>query len=123
VRVDKGQRFVRSRTFTVADVDAFTKLSGDVGQHHRTPDAEGRVMVHGLLTASLPTQVGGALDFIAREMVYEFVRPVFTGDTLEAVVEVIEADDQSPQHVVMDAVVRNQHGKEVLKGRTNGVIR
>ncbi len=33
-------------------------------------------MVHGLMTASIGTKIGGDLNYIAREMVSEFLRPV-----------------------------------------------
>ena len=45
-------------------------------------DENGRLMVHGLLTASIGTKVGEELHYIARELVSEFIRPVFTGDTI-----------------------------------------
>ena len=46
-------------------------------------DENGRLMVHGLLTASIGTKVGEELHYIARELVSEFIRPVFTGSTCE----------------------------------------
>lgn len=39
-------------------------------------DENGRLMVHGLLTASIGTKVGEELHYIARELVSEFIRPV-----------------------------------------------
>jgi hypothetical protein len=66
----------------VEDVRQFSQLSGDRGVHHVQPDTGGRVMVQGLLTATLPTKIGGDLNFIARDMTFEFLRPVFTGETI-----------------------------------------
>ena len=40
------------RTFTKEDVEVFTKVSGDKGDHHANPDELGRVMVQGMLTAT-----------------------------------------------------------------------
>ena len=37
-------------------------------------------MAHGLFTATLPTKIGGDLNFIARELTFQFHRPVFAGD-------------------------------------------
>ena len=54
------------RSFTEEDVREFAKFTGDEGAHHLQPDAAGRLMVHGLLTATLPTKIGGDINFIAR---------------------------------------------------------
>ena len=119
-----GDKLVYERTFTVDEVKAFTAITGDIGAHHLTPDAQGRVMVHGLLTASLPTRFGGELDYLAREMHFEFIRAVFTGDTITTEVvctEVIEEDRVI--RLAADCVCKNQLGKEVMKAKTNGVIR
>lgn len=47
------------RTFTEEDVELFTKVSWDEGTHHVTPDEQGRLVIQGLLTATLPTKIGG----------------------------------------------------------------
>ena len=50
-----GDVITIARAFSVEEVRAFAALSGDHGRHHETPDAEGRLMVHGLLTCSILT--------------------------------------------------------------------
>jgi acyl dehydratase len=118
-----GERFIYERVFTVAEVQAFTKITGDVGEHHMEPDAQGRLMVHGLLTASLPTRFGGELNFVAREMFFEFIRAVFTGDTITTEVVCTEAADEDRViRVSAECICRNQLGKEVMKAKTSGVI-
>ena len=67
------------RTFTETDIRAFTELSGDAGDHHLQPDAQGRLMAHGLLTATIPTKIGGDMNFIAREMTFNFTGRSFLG--------------------------------------------
>lgn len=62
-------------------LNCLRKFSGDDGIHHLTPDEQGRLVVQGLLTATLPTKVGGDNNVLARTMNFEFTRPVFTGDT------------------------------------------
>ena len=88
------------------------------------PDGQGRVLVQGLLTATLPTKIGGDLNFIAREMTFQFHRPVFAGDTVQCDVT-ITAWEPAEQYIRMSAywVCRNQEGKEVLTGQADGVIR
>jgi acyl dehydratase len=122
-RPTTGQRFTYERVFSVAEVEAFTRITGDIGEHHLTPDAEGRVMVHGLLTASLPTRIGGELNFVAREMHFEFIRAVFTGDLITTDVVCTEVvDEERVIRLTAECVCRNQLGKEVLKAKTSGVI-
>jgi len=65
------------RTFTVEDVELFTKVSGDAGAHHVTPDEQGRIVIQGLLTATLPTKIGGYHNVLARTVNFEFLRPVY----------------------------------------------
>src|SRR5712692_959520 len=116
-----GDSISWERTFTVDEVMRFGELSGDQGEHHVTPDEQGRLMVQGLLTATLPTKVGGDLNFIARDMIFHFVRPVFAGDTIRCVVT-ITAFEPLDEYSRMSCtwICRNQHGKEVLTGEVHG---
>ena len=119
-----GDTISWQRTFTEEDIQLFARLSGDEGVHHLVPDAQGRLMAHGLLTATLPTKVGGDLNLIAREMTFEFLRPVFAGDTIDCVVTLVELQPEEKfTRVVAHSVCRNQHGKEVMSGEARGVIR
>jgi acyl dehydratase len=119
-----GDVFSWERTFTEEDIQLFSRLSGDKGEHHVEPDEQGRLMAQGLLTATLPTKIGGDMNFIARELVFEFHRPVFAGDIVRCEVTIIELE-QTEQHTRMSSrwVCRNQHGKEVLTGHAHGIIR
>jgi 3-hydroxybutyryl-CoA dehydratase len=119
-----GDVYSWERTFTEEDIRLFAEMSGDKGSHHMTPDEKGRLMAHGLLTATLPTKVGGDLNFIAREMVFRFHRPVFAGDTVRCEVTIV-ALEQTEQYIRMSSgwVCRNQHDKEVLTGEAHGIIR
>ena len=54
-----GDVITFERAFTAEIVELFTKISGDRGIHHRSPDEQGRLIVQGLLTATLPTKDGG----------------------------------------------------------------
>ena len=119
-----GDVFAWERTFTDEDVRDFARLSGDEGEHHLRPDETGRLMVHGLLTATLPTKIGGSLNFIARQLTFRFLRPVYSGDTVRCEVK-IEAltDAGSYTQLKSSWVCRNQHGKEVMTGEAEGVIR
>ncbi len=112
------------RTFSVEDVLLFGQISGDQGVHHVRPDEQGRLMVQGLLTATLPTKLGGDMNYIARTMSYEFLRPVFTGDTIRCEVTITRLEQVEGRiHMSANGACRNQHGKEVLRFQTSGVIR
>jgi 3-hydroxybutyryl-CoA dehydratase len=112
-----------SRVFTVEDVRQFSEVSGDRGIHHVELDAGGRLMVQGLLTATLPTKLGGDLDYLAREMLFEFLRPVFTGDLIDCSCTATRVEKQTGRTYVEFAIsCTNQAGKEVLRATTKGVI-
>jgi 3-hydroxybutyryl-CoA dehydratase len=112
------------RTFTEEDVRLFAKVSGDEGEHHLVPDEQGRLMAHGLLTATLPTKIGGDINLIASEMIFAFHRPVFVGDTITCTVTIIELEPQEKYFKLNSTwVCRNQNGKEVMTGGGRGVIR
>ena len=119
-----GDQLSWQRTFTEADIRAFTSLSGDAGEHHLQPDVQGRLMAHGLLTATIPTKIGGDMNFIAREMTFQFQRPVFSGDTITCDVKVSSLETMEQLiNIATTFICRNQHGKEVMTGIARGVIR
>jgi len=121
-----GDIIIFERTFTVEDVELFTKVSGDEGIHHLTPDEQGRLVVQGLLTATLPTKVGGDHNVMARTMNFKFLRPVFTGDAIICEVKIEKYERQENKNnrtaITTSFLCKNQHGKEVVKGDFSGVI-
>lgn len=74
-----GDVYTYERTFTTADVREFAELSEDRQPRHLEPDDEGRLLLHGLLTATLVTKIGGDHEVMATRMDFEFQRPVYTG--------------------------------------------
>jgi acyl dehydratase len=121
--IEEGQTFRWERRFTEQDVEEFARLSGDRGVHHLRQDRTGRIMVHGLLTATLPTKIGGDLDYIARDMMFEFVRPVFVGDRIQVEAVVTHVSQKGGQlRVAVRFECRNQEGKTVLTGTSHGVV-
>lgn len=119
-----GDIITFERTFTAKDVELFTEISGDEGIHHLTPDEQGRLVVQGLLTATLPTKVGGDHNVLARNMTFEFLRPVFTGDTIICEVKIEKYEKQEKNRTAIRAtfICTNQNEKEVLTGEFSGVI-
>ena len=118
-----GELRSHRRTFTLDDVRRFAEVSGDRGQHHLEPDESGRLWVHGLLTATIPTKLGGDLDYLARTMNFEFLRPVFSGDTITCESLCTRAEAQPGRtYCEFEISCRNQDGKEVLRATSSGVI-
>ncbi|MFD3449035.1 hypothetical protein ACFDTO_31185 [Microbacteriaceae bacterium 4G12] len=119
-----GDVFTWERTFTEEDVLQFGKFTGDQGRHHVEYDEKNRLMVHGLLTASIGTKIGGDLNYIARELVSEFIRPVFTRDTITCEATLTNLEQMEGfKKVAIQSVYRNQNGKEVMIGSSHGIIR
>ncbi|WP_336336118.1 MaoC/PaaZ C-terminal domain-containing protein [Haloarcula brevis] len=138
--VEAGETFTETRTFRPEDVDQFAALSGDDQARHTDPDAAGRRMVQGLLTASLLTSIGGDLEVLASRMDLRFQRPVYTGQPLvcELTVASVDPRPDGGVDIVGDVTVRrvdrgddaggpadtNQAaGTVVLEATVEGIIR
>ncbi|USL41130.1 enoyl-CoA hydratase [Priestia megaterium] len=119
-----GDIITFERTFTIEDVELFTKVSGDQGSHHVTPGEQGRLVIQGLLTATLPTKIGGDHSVLARKMTFEFLRPVFTSDTIRCEVTIEQFEKQGERTLITASFIcHNQNEKEVLKGDFSGIIK
>lgn len=118
-----GTEFVSVRTFTAELVDAFTEISGDRGRHHLRPDAQGRRIVQGLLVASLGTEIGGSINFLSRTMDFEFLRPVYVGDTVRCTARVEEMEKRPGKtRLLVSMRFVNQAGEDVIRGSTRGAV-
>lgn len=71
----EGQTSTFERTFTPDEVMQFDELTGDDQPPHTEPDEEGRLVLQGLLTASVPTKIGSDNEVMARRMTFEFIAP------------------------------------------------
>jgi len=119
-----GEVLVYERSFDHDDVLAFLKISHDAGAHHVEPGPDGRRLVHGLLTATIPTKLGGDLNYLAREMNFEFLGPVYTGDRIRCEVTITEVDARPDRvRIALAGTARNQDGVEVMRVSTRGVVR
>jgi acyl dehydratase len=110
------------RAFTHEDVRAFAGLSCDQASHHLEEDAKGRRLVHGLLTATLPTKLGGDLEFLAQRMVFEFVRPVYTGELIRCEFTVtLKERERDRTRLAGTVLCTNPAGKVVMRAEVSGV--
>ncbi|WP_259415863.1 enoyl-CoA hydratase [Bacillus toyonensis] len=124
MKLQVGEKITFERTFTREDVVLFTEVSKDEGVHHVTPDEQGRFVVQGLLTSTLPTKIGGDYNVLARKMDFEFVRPVFSGDTIrcDVTIEQFEPDEKNRTKIIAMFICRNQLEKEVMQASFSGII-
>ncbi|MEK8050060.1 bifunctional enoyl-CoA hydratase/phosphate acetyltransferase [Ideonella sp. DXS22W] len=123
LRID--QRAQASRTLTMADIQAFALVSGDVNPAHvDTEYAEGTrfhgVIAHGMWAGALISSLLGT-EFPGPGTIYlsqdlHFHRPVRVGDTL-TVVATVRAKDAATRHVTLACEVLNQHGEAVVTGQ------
>jgi len=124
MEIRAGQKSTYVRTFTEEDVKVFGELSGDKGIHHIKPDGLGRIMVQGLLTATIPTKLGGDINYIARDMIAHFLKPVYVGDRVKCDAVITRVDEDARFYrmsIKMNCV--NQTDEEVMTMETNGVVR
>lgn len=123
VTFEVGEELTYTRTFTNEEVQEFAELSKDEGYHHVVGDADGTVILHGLLTATMPTKLGGDIDYVARNMHFEFPQPAYTGVeiTCTTTFEDVEENDGRTELAVSFECV-TEHGDVVLEGSSEGVV-
>lgn len=125
------------RTITEADIVTFAGLSGDFNQIHT--DAQysksspfGQRVAHGLLGLSvasgLAVQTGvmeGTIMAFREISNWKFIKPVYIGDTIRVVLEVLET--KAMRRIGGGAIeisldVRNQDDDTVMKGTWTALI-
>lgn len=118
-----GEKAAFSRTLTEADAALFIGVTWDVNPYHTDDDFAaqtrfGRRIVPGLLTAGLLTHMGGLWAFLATEMTFEFLRPVYIGDTVRAEMEIVEVSEKG--WVRLAGSVRGPDGEDVVRAVIRG---
>jgi acyl dehydratase len=119
-----GDKVAFTRTITEADVVLFIGTTWDVNPLHtdetycQATPFKHRI-VPGLLTASLLTHLGGLWAFLATEMDFHFLAPVYVNDsiTAEGVVAEINAETGA---VLLRCTCTNQQGRQVLLADVRG---
>lgn len=120
---EEGEVHTYERTFTNEDVRQFGEVSGDQQAIHTEPDEEGRLVVQGLLTATLPTKIGGDLSYIARTMEFDFYKPVYTENTIRCEWTNKSVEEQEDRYTVTSSVVcTNEDDEAVMEAYIDGLI-
>ena len=121
----QGDSFTVSRTFTQEAMADFAEISRDYNPVHfdqrfaELKSFRGPIC-HGLQVASLLTEIGGQIGWLASEMNFRFKKPVYFGDTIECTFTITELDDRNRARA--DAVFRNQQGEVVIEAYVRGII-
>ena len=119
-----GETAVFSRTFTEIDVAQFVGITWDVNPYH-TDEAFchahklARRIVQGMLVGSLLTHIGGIAAILASDLAFEFIAPVFVGETITATCTVEEVDARRGW-VRVEMVCTNAEQKTVAQGTVRG---
>ncbi len=120
-----GQTFTYRRTFSDGDVAIFCGVTGDFNPYHQddlfTQDSWfKRRIVPGLLTGSMLTHIGGMISFLAAEMHFQFLQPVYIGDTITCTLTFTEKDEVK-RKISASARMVNQNGIEVINATLKGI--
>jgi acyl dehydratase len=120
-----GDTFTVFRRFLENDMRAFGTLTRDYNPIHyddRFASAKGfrGRICHGLLIASLITEIGGQIGWLASGMNFRFIKPVYFGDTVTCVMTI--RDITATRKARAEAVYENQAGDVVLKAELFGML-
>lgn len=119
----EGDTYTYERTFTAEDVRCFADLSGDQQAIHTEPDEHGRLVVQGLLTATLPTKIGGDLAVLARSLNYEFYEPVYTGERIVCTWTTDAVEERNDRfELSATAICRDDRDDVVMRASVDGLI-
>jgi 3-hydroxybutyryl-CoA dehydratase len=120
-----GDTFSISRTFTEHDVLQFADISRDYNPVHfdkrfaSVKRLDGRIC-HGLLVASLITEIGGQIGWFASGMNFQFREPVYFDDTIQCDFAITAINERGRAEA--EAIFTNQNQETVLEGFITGII-
>ncbi|MDH4261914.1 MAG: dehydratase [Spirochaetia bacterium] len=117
----KGYETQYTRLITREDIIKFAEISHDRGQHH--VDLKKKLLAHGLLVATLPTKLGGDLNFIASAIEFNFIKGVYEGETITCLAKVENLLEQEKRFKTkFSFYCVNESGEMVMEGTTKGMI-
>ncbi len=120
-----GDTFTVKRTFTETDMLAFADITRDYNPVHfdqrfsSSKKFTARIC-HGLLIASLITEIGGQIGWLASKMDFRFKQPVYFDDRINCVLTITNIDEK--KRADAEAIFRNQHGDIVIEAELGGIL-
>ena len=120
-----GDTFRTSRTFTNDDVIRFARISRDYNPVHfdaRFAKAKNlsAPICHGLLAASLITEIGGQIGWLASFMNLRFKGPVYVGETITCnwVITAIGQKGRAKASIT----ITKENGLTVIEAEIGGIM-
>lgn len=121
------------RTITKEDIEMFARLTGDESRLHQDEEVAlkagfDRPLAHGMFLDSLVSALMGTSlpgsGTVYMEHNTRFIRPVFSGDTLDITVRFVSCEEQENCYLgVFSGTCKNQHGERVLTVRSRQMMR
>lgn len=119
-----GFKTTHEKTITEEDIRLFAEVSGDFNPVHLSQEyAEktffGGRIAHGIISVGLLSAATGKLPglVILLSLSVKFLKPVRAGDTITAIVEVIDTR-QDKGIVTLKNTCTNQNGETVVEGES-----
>lgn len=121
----QNDSFSVSRKFTEQDMLAFADITRDynpvhLDNHFAETKGFGDRICHGLLAASIITEIGGQIGWLASSMDFRFKKPVYFGDTVTCYFTIVAVDEKGRARA--EAVYRNQNGTKVIEAVITGLL-
>lgn len=120
-----GDTFITSRVFTNDDVLLFAQISRDYNPvHFDTPLVKLRnfstPICHGLLVASLATEIGGQIAWLASAMNFRFKAPVYVEEKVICrwVITAIDENGRAQASIT----ITKEDGSVVVEAEISGII-
>ena len=119
-----GDTFSIARKFTENDMNLFADITRDYNPVHfderftKVKGFDGRIC-HGLLVASMITEIGGQIGCLATDMSFSFKKPVYFGDSIVCNLVISEQDDNGRFNA--KAEYKNQNGTIVIEALLKGI--
>jgi len=127
--IQVGDRASFTKTISEADIYGFAGITGDfnpvhVNEEYAKQSRFKKRIAHGMLSASLISTVLGT-DLPGANTIYmsqevKFTAPVYIGDTLTAIAEVVEKREDK-RILTLKTTVVNQEGKTVVDGQAKAM--
>ncbi|MEW6668445.1 MAG: MaoC family dehydratase [Thermodesulfobacteriota bacterium] len=120
-----GDSFRTTRTFTDNDVVRFARISRDYNPvHFDARFAKARNLsapiCHGLLAASLVTEIGGQIGWLASVMNFRFKGPVYVGETITCNWGITAIDQKG--RAKASVTITKDDGVTVIEAEIGGIV-
>ena len=120
-----GDTFTVTRTFTESDTNIFADITRDYNPVHfderfaAAKNFNGKIC-HGLLAASIITEIGGQIGWLAIGMDFRFKQPVYFKDTITCLFTITAIDEN--RRAIAEVVYKNQDDTVVLEAIITGIL-